>query len=122
MNLAGKPLSQYFVASRKFLGIIFCIMAIVVMLRLSGNDLSILNALNLLGVAVIGWAGWSAKRTYGMNLRQAWIVGFILSFGTHWALVIFHGAPEILFLFVTNTVLYLIISTLGWCLAKWFGR
>lgn len=123
MKVMGKTLKQYFRASWKFLAVIFIIMAIIVAIRLSFDFASgIQTLLTLFGVILIGWAGWSAVKGHGFNLKQAGIVGILLSFGTHWALPIFHSMLEVIFLILINTIIYSVIAVFGGWLVKKFKK
>jgi len=72
----------------------------------------------LLGLVVLGRAGWTAVRYYGFNLIQTGLVGFFLSFGSHWALPIFHTIGELTYLFLVNSVIFVGVTGLGGLLAK----
>jgi len=123
MKFAGKSLNEYFVASKKFLAIIFTVMVIIVVLRLSHHyPPGIQIPLGLLAVIVIGWGGWATVRDYGFNLKQVGFVGFLLSFGTHWALLILHSPWEVLYFFLVNSILYVVIAAFGGWLAKKFKK
>jgi hypothetical protein len=119
MTFAGRTFSEYFSASRKFLAITFIIAVISVAGRLSdyyppGIQLLLL----LLGLVVLGWAGWAAVRYCGFNLIQTGLVGFLLSFGSHWALPIFHSIGELTYLFLVNSIIFVGVTGLGGLLAK----
>lgn len=118
LKVIGKTLNEYFTASCRFLITIFIITVIIVFLRLfSDFSSSIQSLLSLGGVVFIGLAGWSVMRNHGFNLRQAAFVGFLLSFGTHWSLPIFHNVQEIFFLLLINTAIFSVIAIFGAWLA-----
>lgn len=119
MKIAGKSSTEYFLASRNFLAVIFIIMILIVVLRLSPDaPHGIQTLLSLSGGIVFVWAGWSNVRHRGFNLRQVSIVGLLLSLGVHWSLPIFHGAREVVYLIFINSSIYSIMSVFGGCLAK----
>lgn len=119
MAFAGRTLSEYLAASKKSLAIIFIIAVIGVVGRLSDYYPPGIQLLLLfLGLAVLGQAGWTAVRYYGFNLIQTGLVGFLLSFGSHWALPIFHGIGEVSYLFLVNSLIFIAVTGLGGLLAK----
>lgn len=106
-------------ASKKFLAIIFIVMVIIVVLRLSHHyPPGIQTPLGLLAVIVIGWAGWAAVKDYGFDLKQTGFVGLLLSFGTHWALLILHSPWEVLYFFLVNSILYAVVAAFGGLVGK----
>ncbi len=118
MRLVGRTLGEYFAALKKFLAIIFIMTAILVALRLSvGLPSEAQGPLVGVGGIIIGWGGWSAVRNHGFNLKQVGFGGFLLSFGGHWALPIFHNPLEVVYLFFVNSVLYAAIAIVGGWLA-----
>lgn len=118
LKVVGKNLNEYFTASWRFLATIFIITVTIVFLRLfSDFPSSIQSLLSLGGVVFISFAGWSVVRNHGFNLRQAVFVGFLLSFGTHWSLPIFHNVQEVIFLLFINTVIFSVIAIFGAWLA-----
>ncbi len=119
MRFAGRTLREYFSTSKKFPAITFILAVISVAGRLldyypPGIQLLFL----LLGLIVLGWAGWTAVRYYGFNLIQTGLVGFFLSLGSHWALPIFHSIGELIYLFLVNSVIFVGVTGLGGLLAK----
>ncbi len=119
MTFAGRTLGEYFLASRKFLVITFILAVISVAGRLSDYYPPGIQLLLLfLGLVVLGRAGWTAVRYYGFNLIQTGLVGFLLSFGSHWALPIFHSIGELTYLFLVNSVIFVGVTGLGGLLAK----
>ena len=119
MTFAGRTFSEYFSASKKFLAITFVLAVISVAGRLSGYyPPGVQLLLLLLGLVVLGWAGWTAVRCDGFNLIQTGLVGFFLSFGSHWALPIFHSLGELTYLFLANSVIFVGVTGLGGLLAK----
>lgn len=119
MTFAGRTLSEYFSTSKKFLAIIFIIAVVSVAGRLSDFYPPAMQLLLLLlGLVVLGRAGWTAVGHYGFDLVQTGLVGFLLSFGSHWALPIFHSIGELTYLFVVNSVIFVGVTGLGGLLAK----
>ena len=123
MKFVGKTLNEYFVASKKFLAIIFIFQVISVVWRLSYDYAAgIQTLLTPLAVIVIGWAGWATVRDHGFNLKQAGFVGLLLSFVTIWALPIFHSTWDVLFIILVNAILYVVIAAFAGWLAKKFKK
>jgi hypothetical protein len=118
MTVAGKTLFEYLVVSRKFLIIVFLLALISVVGRLSGYYPPAMQYLLLLGLVALGWAGWTSVRMHQFTLVQTGMVGFLVSFGSHWSLPIFHGIGEILYLFLVNSVIFVVIAILGGLLAR----
>jgi hypothetical protein len=119
LKIVSKTLNEYFTASWKFLATIFIITVIIVLLRLfSDFPSSIQSLLSLGGVVFIGLAGWSVVRNQGFNLRQAVFVGFLLSFGTHWSVPIFHRAGEELYFILINSIIFSFAAVFGGWLAN----
>jgi hypothetical protein len=65
----------------------------------------------LVGLIVLGWAGWTTARKLQFTIQQIGFIGFILSFGAHWSLPLFHNIEEVLYLFVINSIIYVIVVT-----------
>jgi hypothetical protein len=118
MTVAGRTLSEYFVVSRKFLVIVFILALISVVGRLSGYYPPAMQYLLLLGLVALGWAGWTSVRVHKFTLVQTGIVGFLVSFGSHWSLPIFHGIGEFLYLFLVNSAIFVAIAIFGGFLAR----
>ncbi len=118
MTVAGKTLSEYFVVSRKFLVIVFILALISVVGRLSGYYPPAMQYLLLLGLVALMWAGWTSVRKYRFTVIQTGMVGFLISFGSHWALPIFHGMGEVIYLFLLNSVIFVVITILSGFLAR----
>jgi hypothetical protein len=119
----SKTLNKYFTASWRFLATIFMITVIIVFLRLfSDFPSSIQSLLTLGGVVFIGLAGWSVVRNHGFNLKQAMFVGFLLSFGTHWSVPIFHRAEEVFYFILINSIIFSIAAVFGGLLANKFKK
>ena len=118
MLIAGRTPRDYYLASREFLALILILSGFSVIGRLTGYLSVSVQYLPFIGPLVIGWAGWRAVRKHGFNLAQTAIVGFVLSFGSHWTLPIFHGAAEISLLFVVNSIVFMIVALCGGFLAK----
>ena len=118
MLIAGRTPSEYFLASRWFLAAILLLAAASVVARLTGSFSVLVQYLQLVAFPLIAWAGWHAVRRLGFSLSQAAIVGFVLSFGSHWTLLIFHGTAESLLLFVVNSTLFMAVALGGAILAK----
>ena len=112
MIFAGKTLKEYLVASKKYLAIIFFLTLITVLLRKFNVYSSIVQTtLLLVGLIVLGWAGWTTARKLQFTVQQIGFIGFILSFGAHWSLPLFHSIGEVLYLFVINSIINVIIVT-----------
>ena len=118
MLIAGRTPRDYFLASRVFLAAILILSVVSVVGRLTGYFSVFVQYLQFVGLPLIGWAGWRAIRKHGFNLTQTAIVGFILSFASHWTLPIFHSAAEISWLFVVNSVILVAVALCGGFLAK----
>ena len=118
MLIAGRTPRDYFLASRAFLAAILILSGVNVIGRLTGHFSVFLGYLQFVGLPLVGWAGWRAIRKHGFNLTQTAIVGFILSFASHWTLPIFHGATEISWLFVVNSIIFVAVVLCGGFLAK----
>lgn len=118
MRFTGKTLYEYVVVSRKFFLAVFILSAISVAGRLSHRNPPGLQVVLLLGLVVIAWAGWTAVRKHGFSLVETGLVGFVLSFASHWTLPIFHSLTEILYLFAMNSIIFIAIATLVGFLAK----
>jgi len=118
MLLAGRTPRAYFLASRVFLLVVLILSGVNVIGRLAGNSSVFLGYLQFVVLPLIGWAGWRAIRKHGFNLTQTAIVGFILSFASHWTLPIFHSAAELSWLFVVNSIIFMTVALCGGFLAK----
>lgn len=118
MTVAGKRLSEYFAVSWKFLVLVFLLALVSVVGRLSGYYPPAMQYLLLLGLVALGWAGWTSVRIHRFTLVQTGAVGFLVSFGSHWSLPIFHGIGEVLYLFLVNSVIFVVIAVLGGFLAR----
>ena len=119
MLIAGRTPSEYSLASGWFLAAIVVLAGMSVTARLTGSFSVLVQYLQFVALPLIGSAGWHAVRKRGFNLTQAAVVGFVLSFGSHWTLPIFHGAAEIVSLFVVNSALFVAVALGGGGLAKW---
>jgi hypothetical protein len=118
MKFVGKTLIEYFIALKVFLAVIFFLTFIIVVMRLSSDfPPGVQTLLSLVGVVLIGLAGWSAVSRRGFNVKQTGLVGFLLSFATHWSLPIFHSVREMFFLLLLNSVIFSVIAILGAWLA-----
>ncbi len=123
MRIFGKIVIEYFEASWKFLAAILSVMAIVVFLRLSPDFPSFLQTLlSIVGVVFLGLGGWYSVRNQGFNVKQALIVGILLSFGIHWTLPIFHSATEVISLLLINTLIYSVVVFCRTWLADTFKK
>jgi hypothetical protein len=119
MMFAGKTLKEYLVASNKYLAIIFFLTLITVLLRKFYVYSSIMQTILLLiGLIVLGWAGWTTARKLQFTIPQIGFIGFILSFGAHWSLPLFHSIGEVLYLFVINSVINVAIVIAGGSLSR----
>ncbi len=119
MKVMSKNINEYFKASWKFLVTIFLITMVVVLLRLFTNiPSSIQSIFTLGGVVFIGFAGWSVVKNHGFKVKQVFLVGLLLSVGSHWSLPIFHGAGEVLYLILANSIIFSIVAVFGGWLAK----
>jgi hypothetical protein len=72
----------------------------------------------LIGLIVLGWAGWTTARKLQFTIPQIGFIGFILSFGAHWSLPLFHSIGEVLYLFVINSVINVAIVIAGGSLSR----
>jgi uncharacterized membrane protein YjgN (DUF898 family) len=108
-----------------FLGIT-SIQIISVVARLWMEDPSaIQSAVVILGLLIAVWAGWIAIRILRWRLWHSALLGVGLSFGTHWALPIFHRGTEIFGLVLINSIIVAATTTIGGCLAivfRWAMR
>ncbi len=112
---------KYWVFLATFVGITL-IQSISVTARLCIEDPSpIQNIVVLLGLLITGWAGLISIRKLRVRLWHLSLLGFGLSFGTHWALPIFHKGMDILNLFFINSIIMAVTTLLGGCLAFGFG-
>lgn len=119
MKFAGKTLIEYFVASKKFLIIALILIGISVIWRLCYvYPAEIQTFITILGIFIVGWAGWTMVRAHGFSLKQTGFVGFLFAVVTFWALLIFHKIGEVLLLFIINTFIYILITLVGGWLAK----
>jgi hypothetical protein len=119
MVFAGKTLKEYLNASKKYLAIIFFLTLISVLLRTFYDYSTIIQiTLFLIGLIALGWAGWAAATKYQFTLPQIGFVGFILSFGAHWTLPLFHNIGEVLYLFVINSIINIFIVTASGFLSR----
>lgn len=119
MRVAGRNVKDYLVDSWAFFVVIVIVMAIVTGLRLGGiESSSVEGILGIVGVLFLGGAGWIAATKGAYSLVQIAFLGFLLSFGTHWALPIFHRGLELWTTFLTNSVLYAVVAVVG----GWLGR
>jgi hypothetical protein len=97
--------------------------AISVIVRKSGY--SLLGLQNLLMGAlflVVGLFGWLSVRRCHSSLAQSILMGFVLSFGSHWSLPFFHKGGEILQLFIVNSAIFVFVTFLGGCFAVLFHK
>lgn len=112
-----KGMRKYWLLLAAFLGIMF-IQIISVVARLRIDDPSaIQNIVVVLGLLIALWGGWIAIRILRLRLWHSALLGVGLSFGTHWALPIFHTGTEILNLFLINSVIVAATTLIGGCLA-----
>jgi hypothetical protein len=119
MVFAGKKLNKYLNASKKYLALIFILTLITVVLRMFYNYSFMMQLiLFLVGLMVLGRAGWTAATKYQFNLPEIGFVGFILSFGAHWSLPLFHNIGEVLYLFVINAIIYIFIVIVSGLLSR----
>lgn len=116
-----KGLKKYWLFLAAFLGIT-SIQIISVVARLWIDDPSaIQNIVVILGLLIAVWAGWITIRILRLRLWHSALLGVGLSFGTHWALPIFHRGTEILSLIVINSIIVAATALIGGCLAIAFG-
>jgi len=118
MLIAGRTSRDYYLASREFLAVVLILSGVSVIGRLTGYFSVLVQYLPFVGIPVVGWAGWRAVRKHRFNLAQTAIVGFVLSFGSHWTLPIFHSASEIALLFAVNSIVFMAVAICGGFLAK----
>ena len=119
MIFAGKALNEYLIASKKYLAIIFFLTLITVLLRNFYDYSSIIQTtILLIGLIVLGLAGWATARKFQFTLPQIGFIGFILSFGAHWSLPLFHSIGEVLYLFAINSIINIVIVIASGFLSK----
>ncbi|MHA2218578.1 MAG: hypothetical protein ACXACY_21845 [Candidatus Hodarchaeales archaeon] len=119
MKLGGKTLKEHIQASEKFIILALGLQIIIVILRLTNNSSRTIELLiTILGVIIIIWAGWTMVKDYEFNLKQAGVIGFLISLATIWALPIFHSLSELIPIIVVNAILYVLLAGLGGWLAK----
>lgn len=118
MRITGRRPGEYFTALRGFFAALVILAGVSVVARLTGRFVVLVQYLPLAGVPLIGWAGWHAVRNREFNLWQTAIAGFILSFGSHWTLPIFHSAGEGIVLFVVNSSVFIAFALAGGILAR----
>lgn len=118
MKFVGKTLQEYGTVGWKFFALVFFLQVMSTIWRVSGRDPSIMQ--NLLGLIVIILilVGWAVVRKHRFSLQQTAFMGFLLSFGTHWALPIFHNAGAVVYFFLVNSVLFSIITAFGGLIGK----
>ncbi len=116
---AGKTLKEYLIVSKVYLAIIFFLTLVTVLLRKLSVYSSIIQvALLLIGLIVLCWAGWTTARKQQFTILQIGFIGFILSFGAHWSLPLFHSVGEVLYLFIINSIINIVIVTAGGLLSR----
>lgn len=94
-----------------------------VILRKSGYSFPGLQSLmTLIFLVVIGLFGWLSVRRRYASLAQNILLGVILSFGSHWSLLLFHKGWEIPQLMVVNSAIFAFVAFLGGCLAVLFHK
>ncbi len=118
MLIAGRTLRDYYLASREFLAVVLILSGISVISRLTGYFSALSQYLLFAALPIIGWAGWHAVRNHKCSVAQTAIVGFVISFGSHWTLLIFHSAGEISSLFVVNSIVFIAVTLCGGVLAR----
>jgi len=118
MVIAGRTPRDYFLASRESFIFILVLSSVSVIGRLTGNFSVFVRYLPFAGLLIIGWAGWRTVRKYRFNTAQTSVVGFGLSFASHWTLPIFHSFAEASLLFVVNSIVFIAAILCGGFLAK----
>jgi len=97
--------------------------ALSVMARKSGYSFAGLqNLMMLLMLIVLGLFGWLLVRRCHSSLALNILLGFILSFGSHWSLPFFHKGREILRLIMVNSAIFAFVTFLGGCFAVLFHK
>ena len=71
---------------------------------------------------VLGLFGWLSVRRYHSSLAQSILMGFVLSFGSHWSLPFFHKEREILQLIIINSAIFVFLVFLGGLFAVVFHK
>ncbi len=118
MKIAGKSFIEYLVISKIFWVVLFFIMGLMVVIRLSIHVPVWIQAfLSASGAAVLIRAGWTIVKRHGYDLRQVSVVALVLSLAVHWSLPIFHGSREVLYLILINSVVYTAMVVFGGLLA-----
>ncbi len=120
MKFVGKTLGDYFTVLQKYLAIII-ILGLVRVIRLFVNyppEIQFLGTILILVVTFL--AGWETVREHGFNYKQTGFVGFLLSFGSHWTLPIFHNMWEMLYYFLVNSFVFIIMTIFGSWLTRMF--
>jgi hypothetical protein len=97
--------------------------AINVIVRKSGYSVQGLQSL-MMGtmLLVLGFFGWLSVRRYHSSLAQSILMGFVLSFGSHWSLPFFHKGREILQLIIINSAIFVLLVFLGGLFAVVFQK
>jgi hypothetical protein len=117
-----KEMKKYWLFLTAFLGIT-AIQIISVVTRLWIKDPSaIQNIVVILGLLIAVWAGWITIQKLRLRLWHSALLGVGLSFGTHWALPIFHRGTEIPRLMFINSIIVATMTFIGGCLAIAFGQ
>lgn len=106
-----------------FLLVVCLATAISVVVRKSGYSfLGLQNLMILPMLIVLGLFGWLSVRRCNSSLAQNIWLGFILSFGSHWSLPLFHKGREILQLIMANSAIFAFVTFLGGCFAVLFRK
>jgi len=106
-----------------FFLVVCCATAISVIVRKSGYSVQGLQSL-MMGMMflVLGLFGWLSVRRYLSSLAQCILMGFVLSFGSHWSLPFFHKEREILQLIIINSAIFVFLVFLGGLFAVVFHK
>lgn len=97
--------------------------AINVIVRKSGYSFpGLQNLMISMLIIVLGLFGWLSVRRCNSSLTQNILLGLIISFGSHWSLLLFHKGREILQLIIVNSAIFAFVAFLGGCFAVLFHK
>jgi len=94
----------------------------VIVRKLGYSFANLQNLMMLPMLIVLGLFGWLLVRRYHSSLALNILLGFVLSFGSHWSLPFFHKGREILQLILANSAIFAFVTFLGGCFAILFRQ